>query len=165
MRLGGYFCLCASSAFILGFVYKIGNIDCVHAEGLAWILSPLYFTHLVKGSDYAGHPNKSLAKESVHSWGVSPGWGQRFTWHPTSPVLLVSSVVVSCWSLASFPCPLFGPGLGMRLAGLIPMVSFVSSSLLTYFWRFCELPSCWFRPPFIFLPTLAVDSGGVTFCV
>ena len=26
---------CASTVFIPGFVYKIGYVDCVHAEGLA----------------------------------------------------------------------------------------------------------------------------------
>ena len=36
MSLAGYFCLCASSVFILGFVYKS---SCVHAEKLASILS------------------------------------------------------------------------------------------------------------------------------
>ena len=30
---------------------------------------------------------------------VSPGCGQGFTWHPTSPLSLVSSVGVSCWSM------------------------------------------------------------------
>ena len=28
---------------------EIGNIDCVHAEGLAWLLSLLYSTRLVNG--------------------------------------------------------------------------------------------------------------------
>ena len=48
-------------------MYKIGNIDCVHVEGLAWILSPLYSTRSVKGSDYAGHSNESFARERVYS--------------------------------------------------------------------------------------------------
>ena len=64
-------CVCASTIFIWGFVCKIGYIDCVPAEGLAWILSPLYSTHSVKGSDYAGHPIESLARESVYSWAVT----------------------------------------------------------------------------------------------
>ena len=44
-----------------GFVYKIAYIDCVHAKG---ILSPLYTTHLVKSSDYAGHPDESLLEKA-----------------------------------------------------------------------------------------------------
>ena len=61
----GYFCPCASTISILGFVYKIGTTDCVHAEGLAQIVSRSYSTHSVRGS--TDHPNMSLARESVYS--------------------------------------------------------------------------------------------------
>ena len=47
-------------------MHKVGYIDCVQAKGLA-----LYSTHLVKGSDHTGHPDESLAKESIFSQPVS----------------------------------------------------------------------------------------------
>ena len=61
------FCPCASTIHTLGFVYKIGNTDCVHGVGLAGMCSPLYSTHLVKGSDNVDHPNESHARESIYS--------------------------------------------------------------------------------------------------
>ena len=47
-------------------MHKVGYIDCVQAKVLA-----LYSTHLVNGSDYTGHPDESLARESIFSQPVT----------------------------------------------------------------------------------------------
>ena len=47
-------------------MHKVGYIDCVQAKVLT-----LYSTHLVKGSDHTGHPNESLARESIFSQPVT----------------------------------------------------------------------------------------------
>ena len=65
-------------------MHKVGYIDCVQAKVLA-----LYSTHLVKGSDYTGHPAESLARENIFS---QPVTGCK------SKARLVRSVAVSCWS-------------------------------------------------------------------
>lgn len=58
--------------------------------------SPLYSTHLVKGSDYVGHPISHLL-EKAFIYGqlqdVNPGRGQGFIWHPTSPIPCSASQV------------------------------------------------------------------------
>ena len=46
---------------------KNGYIDCVHAEGLAWILSLLYSTHSVNGQSMQVNPmSHSLEKVFIH---------------------------------------------------------------------------------------------------
>ena len=57
-------------------VCKIGYIDCVHAEGLAWILSLLYSTRSVNGQSTQVTPMRhSLDKVFTHSQlhDASPG--------------------------------------------------------------------------------------------
>ena len=63
----------------------------------------------------------SLEKTFTHSQlqDASLGWGQGFTWHPTSQIPL-------WWDLL------------LLAAGLICMLFFVSGGLLAYFWHFCE---------------------------
>ena len=83
-------------------VCKIGCIDCVHAKGLAWILSLLYSTRSGQWSEYAGHPDESLAKTSVYSrpvTGCKSGVRARIYTASHKPnTIVVRSVVVSCWS-------------------------------------------------------------------
>ena len=47
-------------------MHKVGYIDCVQAKGLA-----LYSTLLANGSDHTGHPDESLAIESIFSQPVT----------------------------------------------------------------------------------------------
>ena len=79
---------------------KIGKIDCVRVEGLAWLLSPLYSNSLGQGFRLCKSSQWLTCLEKAFTHGqlkdTSPGWGQRFTWHPTSPTPLVNIVVVSC---------------------------------------------------------------------
>ena len=84
-------------------VCKIGYIDCVHTEGLAWILSLLYCTRSVNArSEYAGHPDETLARQSVHSQpvtGCKSGVRARIYTASHKPyTIVVGSLVVSCWS-------------------------------------------------------------------
>ena len=51
-------------------MHKVGYIDSVQAKGLT-----LYSTHLVNGSDHTGHPDESLARESIFS---QPDTGCKF---------------------------------------------------------------------------------------
>ena len=54
--------------------------------------------HLVKDSDYAGHPMSHLSKESVYSWPVTGcKSGVRVRIYTAFHKPLVSSVVVSWW--------------------------------------------------------------------
>ena len=47
-------------------MHKVGYIECVQAK-----VHALYPTHLVKGSDHTGHPDESLARESIFSQPVT----------------------------------------------------------------------------------------------
>ena len=57
---------------------------------------------MLRGSDYVGHPNESLARESVYSQSVT-GCKSRlrtriYTASHKTNTTVVRSVVVSCWS-------------------------------------------------------------------
>ena len=74
-------------------------------------------------SEYAGHPDETLARQSVYSRPVTQcksGVNARvYTASHKPNTIVVRSVVVSCWSC-------------------IRMLNFVSGGLLTYFRGFCE---------------------------
>ena len=64
---------------------------------------PPHCTHLIKGSDDAGHPDDSLARERIFSQPVSyrSKSGVR-TRHPTSPLLLMTSVLSAAGLMCKF---------------------------------------------------------------
>lgn len=80
--------------FSSGFVWKIDYTDCVHVEGLPWILIIVLYL-LDQWSEYTSHP---MRKSHDQLQDVSPGWEQRFTQHSISPIPLVRSVIVKCCS-------------------------------------------------------------------
>ena len=94
------------SVCLYGCVYKIGYIDCVHAEGIACHNTSEYTTICgtcsAKGSNYAGHTKDSFARDSVYSRPVYIGckFGVRariyMASHKPNTGPLVRSVVVSC---------------------------------------------------------------------
>ena len=112
-RLHSRFC-------VQNWLYRLRACRGARMNTLSIICKLLY--SLGQGTDYAGHPDESLARQSVYSRpvtgcksGVKARVYTQFKRHPTSPIPFV---VVSCLSYT--------------------LLNFVSGSLLTYFWHFHE---------------------------